>query len=148
MVEFDLERLRGKKVVVNCKTWEHVQNFVNWAYNLNKSNGKHNYYNNYKEDTCFRLDNSLSWKYGDKGRFGKDGYEIISYGEALLKEEKSDDVKEDKISLTVEQLKRFYLEAYKEGETAKLVCGKMSSKSLNSLEDKDWMTTLIKALNK
>jgi len=55
---------------------------------------------------------------------------------------------EDKISLTVEQLKRFYLEAYKEGETAKLVCGKMSSKSLNSLEDKDWMTTLVKALNK
>jgi len=62
--------------------------------------------------------------------------------ESVIKE------KEDKISLTVEQLKRFYLEAYKEGETAKLVCGKMSSKSLNSLEDKDWMTTLIKALNK
>ena len=86
MEKFDLERLKGKKVAVNCRTEEQFQNFVDWANSLETDSGKHNHWGNYKEDSCLILKSDLLWAYGNIEWFEIEGYEVISYEEALLKE--------------------------------------------------------------
>jgi len=88
IIKFDLKRLKGKKVVVNCRTKEQFGSFVNWANSLGVDFGKHNHWEKYKEDSCLMITLDLLWTYGNIELFEKEDYEIISYEEALLKESK------------------------------------------------------------
>jgi len=88
LIKFNLERLKGKKVAVNCKTEEQFQDFVDWVKSLGKDLDNDNEWEDYKEDTCLRLCSNLTWDYYDIKGLRKIGYEIISYEEALLKESK------------------------------------------------------------
>ena len=149
-VKFDLKRLKGKRVTVNCKTEEQFQNFINWVNSLEDNNFKDNYWDDYKEETCLRLSTGLYWGFGNKYFYKEEGYEIISYEESLLTQpnkETKPDKDGDKIPLTVEQLKKFYLEAYNAGGLSKIVCGELSDKDINNLDDRSWMEALIKAYN-
>jgi len=88
IVKFNLERLKGEKVAVNCKTKEQFQNFINWVNSLKNSNSKSNCWREYQEDSCVRVNLDLTWFYCGIYYFKNRGYEIISYEEALLKEPK------------------------------------------------------------
>ena len=90
IIKFDLKRLKGKKVVVNCRTKEQFGSFVNWANSLGVDFGKHNHWEKYKEDSCLMITLDLLWTYGNIELFEKEDYEIISYEEALLKESKEE----------------------------------------------------------
>ena len=153
MVQFDLEGLKGKKFAVNCTTEGQLQHFIEWAYDFDLYASSIAYsWGDYGVDTCVSLSSELSCSYCNKDWFSNKGYKVISYEEAILKEETNENAsveeKEDKISLTVEQLKRFYLESYKEGYNARLVCVGLGKKSLYSLEDSEWALALVKALSK
>jgi len=88
--QFDLERLKGKKVAVNCKTEEQAQDFVNWVNSLGVALTKETFWKDYKENSCYILRNTLSWEYCYKEYYKDRSYEIISYEEALLKESKDE----------------------------------------------------------
>jgi len=150
IVKFDLERLRGKEVVVNCRTKEQARSFINWVNSLEVDIYSYNIWHKYKEYTCLYLTSDLLWSYGKKTCFEGKNYEIISYKEALITEsnkEPNSSKDEDKISFTKEQLKKFYLEAYNAGGLSKIVCGGLSNKDINNLDDRSWREALIKAYN-
>ena len=44
VIKFDLERLKGENIVVNCKTKEQFQNFVDWVNSLEDNNFKDSYW--------------------------------------------------------------------------------------------------------
>ncbi|WP_420480253.1 hypothetical protein [Brevundimonas sp. FT23028] len=98
MKKFDLERLKGKKVVVNCKTEEQAQAFINWVASLGKEKPYNNRWLEHQEDTCCYLNSDLTCQYLPKEWFRKYRYEIISFKEALLKEDKKQNKKDKKIS--------------------------------------------------
>jgi len=86
IVKFDLERLKGREVAVNCKTKEQFQNFIDWVKSLGIDLDTNNYWETHKVESCLQLDLDLTWWYYGKECYEKEGYEIISYEEALLKE--------------------------------------------------------------
>ena len=86
--EFDLERLKGKKVAVNCKTEEQAQDFVNWVNSLGRETHPYPSWYIYGQLSCYILEKNLIWGRASKENYQKSGYEIISYEEALLKEPK------------------------------------------------------------
>jgi len=88
IVKFDLKRLKGKKVVVNCRTEEQFQNYANWVSSLKDSNTKNNYWEEDRENSCLELSSELCWSYCNTEWYEELDYEIISYEEALLKEPK------------------------------------------------------------
>ena len=85
MKEFNLERLRGKKVVVNCKTKEQFEEYIKWVSSLNDLSSISNLWKDYREDSCLSLSDNLFWNNFDKCYCKRSGYQIISYEEALLK---------------------------------------------------------------
>jgi len=85
IVKFDLERLRGKKVAVNCRTEEQFQNFVDWVKSLEIDKDNYNLWYKNKKHSCLCLDSDLYWRYESEASFKELDYEIISYEEALLK---------------------------------------------------------------
>ena len=98
MKQFNKKLLQGKQVAVNCTTPEQAQDFVNWVVSLGEDSVINTGYVVYKEFTCYELQESLSWNYGDKAYYKRYGYEIVSYEEALLKEikqEVQEEVKEE-----------------------------------------------------
>jgi len=88
IVKFDLERLKGEQVVVNCITKEQFQNFVDWVNSLKDGNSKNNHWDMYGENSCTRLSSDLYWSYTSNQHYKNIDYEIISYKEALLKKHK------------------------------------------------------------
>ena len=86
ITKFNLEILKGKKVVVHCKTKEQFQNFIDWVLSLGKDSSKDNYWEYARENSCLRLNPSLHWRYGSKNSYEAKDYKIISYEEALLKD--------------------------------------------------------------
>jgi len=83
MIKFNLEKLRGKKVAVNCVTEEQAQNFVNWVNSLGEDLYDITRWKYYKEDTCYCLERNLYWDKDSKDSFENQGYEVISYEDAL-----------------------------------------------------------------
>lgn len=100
MKKFNLEKLRGKRIVVNLTTKKEVKAFVKWAVSLGISKISTSYWGDYKENTCFEIDNELVAWYADKEYFEEKGYKIISFEEAL--ESKKD--KETKLVLKKAEL--------------------------------------------
>ena len=96
LVQFDLERLKGNKVAVNCKTEAEAQNFVSWVNSLGKDLYNITRWIYYKENTWYCLKGNLHWDKDSKSSFEEVGYEIISYEEALAKEPLSDELQKDK----------------------------------------------------
>jgi len=88
LVKFDLERLKGKKVVVNCVTKEQAKSFIDWVISLGVDSDEGRYWEEHKEDSCLQLTSDLIWNYANKNTYKDLGHEIISYEEALLKEYK------------------------------------------------------------
>jgi len=145
--KFNLEKLRGKKVVVNCRTKEQFLNYKEFIYHIGCPIDYFNSWLDFKENTCILLNANSSWTYDEIDWYKESGCKVISYEEALLKEDKIEDMACDKISFTKEQLKKFYLEAYNAGGLSKIVCGGLSNKDINNLDDRSWMEALIKAYN-
>lgn len=86
--QFDLERLKGKAVAVNCKTEEQAQDFINWVNSLGVSAEKETNWYQFETNCCYILTENLLWACSYKAFYQNYGYEIISYEEALLKEPK------------------------------------------------------------
>ena len=84
--KFNLEKLRGKKVVVNCTTEEQAQTFVNWVVSLGVDTLLTPYWEDYKEDSCYGIAQELYWLKDFKKGAKQDEYEVISYEDALDKE--------------------------------------------------------------
>lgn len=83
--QFDLERLRGKAVAVNCKTEEQAQDFVNWVYSLGVDECNRPFWENYKENSCYILTKNSIWSFESIEYYETLKYKVISYEEALLK---------------------------------------------------------------
>ena len=108
VIKFNLEKLRGKKVAVHCVTEEQFKNFVNWVNSLGEALYRDNYWEHYGEGSCLTLWSNLSWGYDDKYFYKEEGYEIISYEEALLKESKiepKNSIEEEKMKTNKEEEK-------------------------------------------
>ena len=97
--KFNIGRLRGKDVVVNCVTEEQAQNFINWVVSLGEDIDSP-YWETHKEDTCYCLHCNL-WVFNSKDSFEEQGYEVISYEEAL-----EDNEEDSSIKNTVEELEQ------------------------------------------
>lgn len=50
-----------------------------------------------------------------------------------------------KVPMSIEELKKFYLEAYRDGQMARLVCGGLSNIKLQDVSDTEVYKTLIKS---
>ena len=90
LVQFDLEKLRGKKVAVHCETEERAKIFINWVNSLGEDLYDTTHWNKKRENTCYRLAENLCWDGDSKSSLEEQGYEIVSYEEALLKESKNE----------------------------------------------------------
>jgi len=86
--KFDLERLRGKKVVVNCVTKEQFLNYKEFIYYIGCPIEYFNSWLDYKENTCIALNANLTWTYDEIDWYKESGYKVITYEEAMLKEDK------------------------------------------------------------
>jgi len=85
IIEFDLKRFEEGKVAVHCTTEEQCQNFVDWVCSFHVEIEVMNLWFLYQEDCCCTLTNCYTWEVEDLNFFKERGYEIITYGEALLK---------------------------------------------------------------
>ena len=85
-IKFNLKKLRGKKIAVNCRIEEQAKNFVDWVVSLGVDDTLNPYWNTPIGDTCYKLTKELYW-YGVSEESVKNlGYGVISYEDALLKD--------------------------------------------------------------
>ena len=85
-VLFNLKKLRGKNIAINCISREEARAFITWVNNLGKDNEKQTFWSEYGEDSCYILTSSLLWKFDCKETTINEGFNIINYEDALLKQ--------------------------------------------------------------
>jgi len=140
IVEFDLEKLKGKEVVVNCETREQANNFVKWVCSLGVDDESYSHWEDYMESTCYKLQDDLMWDMYDLDSCKYHGYKVISYEEALLKENKMEDKNKNSTESTEVKIKDEFIKKVK---TEKI------GVRINSKEELDiWYNFLDKHMDK
>lgn len=93
MREFNLDLLIGKDVVVNCKTIEEEQEFLEfldnkcteWLDGCGIFKQNRYYFNKYKENTCFAFGNNKGLVFRGLDFYERHGYKILSLDDLLIK---------------------------------------------------------------
>ena len=81
MVQFDLERLRGKRVAVKCRTKKQIKSFAKWVNSFGYDDSKLSYT---KRHNFLVISSDLICEYFTAIWLLDKEYEIITYEEALL----------------------------------------------------------------
>lgn len=86
-MKFNIDLLKDKKVVINCRTQDEAIQFINYIDELVGSKSECNQWWIHEKFTCYSLNKNNSWSSCDIRFYKSAGYKILSFDEVLVKDD-------------------------------------------------------------
>lgn len=84
-IKFNIELLKDKKVVINCKTEDEAIQFIKFIDKLKGCKSAVNQWWISEEFSCYKLDKNNSWVCCDIAFYKRRDFKILSFDEVLIR---------------------------------------------------------------